>query len=82
MQIDLGIFAKPIERQLQENGYRFKKEKAAEKYKVLLLSWNMLRVHGIATDAEVDKMANRLIKKLQNDIEKPNLHSNENSEDW
>lgn len=70
MNIELSIFAKPIEEQLEENGYKFKKESHSELYKKLIHSWNMVRMHSIATDSEIDKMATRLIKKLQGDIEK------------
>lgn len=69
MEIDLGIMAKPIEEQLRENGYRFKNPESAERHKKLIHGWNMVRIHGIATDSEADKMATRLIKKLEKDIE-------------
>lgn len=66
--LDLGAFAKPVEQQLEEQGYRFKNDKQVELYSKLIKSFNMVRFH-IATDGEADKMANRLIKKLKGDIE-------------
>jgi hypothetical protein len=68
MEIDLSIFAKPITEQLEENGYKFKKESSIDKYNKLIHSWNWCRIH-IATDGEADKMAKRLVKKLMEDIE-------------
>ena len=70
MGIELGLFGKPIEEQLKEQGYKFKKESYKELYTKLIHSWNMLRMHGIATDGETDKIAKRLMKKLEQDVER------------
>lgn len=68
LRIDFSIYAKPIEEQLKELGYKFENEKDIERYNKFFKSWNTLRLNSIATDGECDKMAKRILKKLKEDI--------------
>lgn len=68
IRLSFGIFADPIEKQVGKEGYQFKNEETLKRYENLIDAWNWIRIHGIATDAEVDKMANRLIKKMTKDL--------------
>lgn len=70
MNVDLSIFAEPIEIQLKNNGYKFINEDDVSKYNKLIKGWNILYLHSVLTDSESEKAVKKIVKMLGEDIVK------------
>ena len=57
-----GALADSYEQQANEQGYTLGND--VELFDKIRFSYNMLRIHGLVTDSEADKITHRIHKKL------------------
>lgn len=67
LQMHFGALSKPVNEQLAEQGLCFEDPKDGEDYDALCNAVTSLMFSDVATDAEVAKMRQRLVRKIAHD---------------
>jgi hypothetical protein len=63
-----GAFADSYEKQANEQGYTLGDK--AEMFDKIAFSYNMLRIHGLLTDSESNKVRQRIQKNLASSVKR------------
>lgn len=68
LSVNFSVWADDVDKQIKKQGFLFKDARYRKLYKDFKFSLNLLRLNGMLSDTECQKVCNRIMKKLAKDV--------------